>query len=51
MQLLKQLEEIKSAVIIASLTPVTLTPLTNKEAMLYNNNKAWKTAWKEDKIY
>ena len=51
MQLLKQSEEIKFIMIIASLTPVTLIPLTNKEAILYNNNKAWKTAWKEDKTY
>ena len=51
MQLLKQSEGIKSAVIVAPLILVTLIPPTNEEAILYNNNEAWKTAWEEDKTY
>ena len=51
MQLLTQPEGIKSAVIVALLTPVTLIPLTDEEAILYSNNEAWKTAWEEDKTY
>ena len=43
MQLLKQPEGIKSAVIVAPLTLVTPIPPTDEEAMLYNNNEAWKT--------
>ena len=43
MQLLKQPEGIKSAVVVTPLAPVTLIPPTDEEAMLYNNNEAWKT--------
>ena len=51
MQLLTQLEEIKSAVVVAPLILVTPNPPTDEETILYDNNKAWKTAQKEDKTY
>lgn len=51
MQLLTQLEGVESTVVVAPLTPVTLSPLTNEDTMLYDNNEAWRTAWEEDEIY
>ena len=51
MQLLTQPERIESIVVVAPLTPVTLSSLTNEDTISYNNNKAWRTIWEEDEIY
>lgn len=39
MQLFTQLEEAESMIIVVLLTSVTLSSLTNKDTILYNNNK------------
>lgn len=42
-QLLTQLEEVESVVVVAPLISVTLSLLTNEDTILYDNNEAWRT--------